>query len=221
MPYFKVRNENRLIVSNFKVMFSSLKQERSLKKIKRYEAFFYTKTSKPSLHMVVRNPYHRALSFYKDKFKSIPLNNRENPTFKWEKPQRVFFPLLGVTNNNTTQDIADLLTNVSFKTFVSMLTQIYAIDEHINPQCWILNHPNYKLLKTLVTPEEYLSIYKMENLTEMVDFRFLTGCSLNQKCNNTQSINIEEDIDHDSIANLNRIYQQDFKMFGYSMKSVV
>ena len=38
MPFFKIKDENKLVITNFKVMFTSFKQTSNFIKIKRMEA---------------------------------------------------------------------------------------------------------------------------------------------------------------------------------------
>ena len=96
MPFFKIKDENKLVITNFKVMFTSFKQTSNFIKIKRMEAKRQIKFNKPDIFFTVRNPYKRVNSFFLDKFRNIPLNAKLDSSFKWERPQRVFFPLMGL-----------------------------------------------------------------------------------------------------------------------------
>jgi hypothetical protein len=219
MPYFNVRHSNALVVTNFKVMFSSFKKTANFDKIKRYKAHLLIKHSRPQVHFTVRDPYQKALSLYKDKFQKIPQNADLTKPFKWEKPQRVFFPAMGLsTKHNSNLDIQQALINTSFDEFVQLLAKCYWKDEHIQPQHWILHHPNYLLLKNLGIPAERLSVYKMDQADDMEAFAQATGFDFSNRANSTGKIKTPEKISPESLQTINHIYQQDFVDFDYKMR---
>ena len=112
MPYFSVSDSNKLVVTNYKVMFSSLKKTPSFNKIKRYRAKLIINYSDPLVYFTVLDPYQKAISFYKDKFQKIPQNADLTHPFKWEKSQLVFFPLMGLcVKNNSNLEIQQALLN--------------------------------------------------------------------------------------------------------------
>ena len=219
MPYFSVSDSNKLVVTNYKVMFSSFKKTPQFNKIKRYKAKLIINHSDPQVYFTVRDPYQRAISFYKDKFQKIPKNADLSKPFKWEKPQRVFFPLMGLSvKKNSPQEIQQALLNTSFDDFVELLANCYQQDEHIHPQHWILNNPQYWVLKDLGIKPERLSIYKMDRAEEMEAFANATGFDFAQRANSTGKIKAPQTISSQSLASLNSIYQQDFVSFGYDMR---
>lgn len=219
MPYFSVSDSNKLVVTNYKVMFSSFKKTPNFNKIKRYRAKLIINYSDPQVYFTVRDPYQKAISFYKDKFQKIPQNADLSQPFKWEKPQRVFFPLMGLcVKNNSNLEIQQALLNTSFDDYVALLANCYQLDEHIHPQHWILNNPQYWVLKDLGIKPERLSIYKMDRAEEMEAFANATGFDFAQRANSTGKIKAPQTISRQSLASLNSIYQQDFVSFGYDMR---
>lgn len=216
MPFFKVEHENRIIITNFKVMFTSFKYTQNLRKIKRYKAYFNIMLTAPDVYFTARNPYAKAMSFYKDKFQKIPARVDTTKNFKWEKPQRVFFPLLGLdTRKNSTAEIKQTLLSTSFESYVDMLSHVYHLDEHINPQHWILNHPHYLMFKNLGISKSKLQIFQIENKLQMQKFSTLTHFDINQKANNTHEVVQEDIIGQVELDKLNQIYAEDFAYFGY------
>ncbi len=219
MPYFSVADSNKLVVTNFKVMFSSFKKTPNFNKIKRYKAKLIINYSDPQVYFTVRDPYQKAISFYKDKFQKIPQNADLSQPFKWERPQRVFFPMMDLSvKNNSNQEIQQALLNTSFDDFVSLLASCYQLDEHIHPQHWILNNPNYFMLKDLGIKPQRLSIYKMDRPEEMEAFAGATGFDFAQRANSTGKIKTPQTISSQSLDSLNQIYQRDFAAFGYEMR---
>lgn len=220
MPYFTVGNSNKLVVTNFKVMFSSFKKTPNFNKIKRYKTRLIIKYARPEVYFTVRDPYQKAISLYKDKFQKIPLNIDLSKPFKWEKPQRVFFRYMGLSlKHNSDQEIQQALINTSFDEYVTLLEQCYWQDEHIQPQHWILNHPNYWLLKDLGTDPARLNIYKMDRAEEMETFALATGFDFSNRANSTGSIKPPPAISPESLRIINNIYGEDFTIFGYEMRT--
>ena len=219
MPYFTVDNSNRLVVTNFKVMFSSFKKTPNFTKIKRYKTRLLTKYSRPEVHFTVRDPYQKAISLYKDKFQKIPQNIDLSKPFKWEKPQRVFFPYMGLSlKHNSDLEIQQALINTSFDDYVKLLEKCYWQDEHIQPQHWILNHPNYWFLKDLGADPARLNIYKMDRPEEMEAFASATGFDFSNRANSTGAIKPPPAISTESLQIINSIYSEDFAAFGYERK---
>ena len=81
MIHFFHKKNKILVSTNLKVMYSSLKQTDSLVEIK-YKKFLFLKITnifKVKHYLLVRNPYTRIVSFYKNKFQATPKRafNRE------------------------------------------------------------------------------------------------------------------------------------------------
>ena len=192
MPFFKIKDENKLVITNFKVMFTSFKQTSNFIKIKRMEAKRQIKFNKPDIFFTVRNPYKRVNSFFLDKFRNIPLNAKLDSSFKWERPQRVFFPLLGLPiRASNHEQIRSKLLETSFKQYIEMLQRIHQVDEHINPQSWILDHPQYFFFQSLDIDLKSIKIIRIENKAEMEFFSNQTGFNVQKKANTTSAIKEE------------------------------
>lgn len=161
MPYFRVHDSHKLVLTNFKVMFTSFTETSNFTKIKRYKAYLLLKQNDTQVHFTVRDPYQKAISLYKDKFQFTPLNADLTKPVKWEKPQRIFFPTMGLsTKRDSDQKIQETLMNTSFDEFVQLLKKCYWRDEHTQPQHWILDHPRYLLFKKLHVNQKRLTITK-------------------------------------------------------------
>ncbi len=219
MPYFRVHDSHKLILTNYKVMFSSFSETSNFTKIKRYKAYFLLKRDRTHVHFTVRNPYQKAISLYKDKFQSTPLNADLTKPVKWEKPQRIFFPIMGLsTKRDSDQKIQETLINTSFDEFVELLSKCYWLDEHTQPQHWILDHPRYLLLKKLHVNQNQLTVYKMEEIGELNAFATSTGFDNSKHANSTAQITTPKAFSPESITIINNIYKQDFADYGYQMR---
>ena len=219
MPYFSVISSNKLVITNFKVMFSSFKKSPKFKKLKRFEARLLIACAKPQVYFMVRDPYQKAISFYKDKFQKIPHQADLSKPFKWEKPQRVFFPSLGLcVKKNSPEEIKQRLIGTSFDEFVEMLAQCYHLDEHIHPQQWIMDNPVYSFLKTLGLKKHKVTILKMDCAEDISKFVEATQFDFSQRANSTDKIAAPKRINDHSLTILNNIYRQDFEDLGYPMQ---
>jgi|TARA_B110000285_G_scaffold35794_1_gene38587 hypothetical protein len=218
VPFFKVRNKKILLITNFKVMFSSFKRTENFIKLKRAEAFLRIAYTNPLVYFTVRDPYERVASFYKDKFQQHPAKYSLGSSFRWETPQKIFFPLLGLNNKTSNEEIREALLGTSFEMFIDMLAQCYHLDEHVNPQHWILNHPQYRFFKNLNVHEKQLSVFKIENLSHMSEFSYLTGFDSNVSMNSTKKLNADCSMNNEMLKKINSIYANDFKYYGYKLR---
>ena len=219
MPYFRVHDSNQLVLTNFKVMFTSFSKTSNFTKIKRYETYFRLKQNHTQVHFTVRDPYQRAISLYKDKFQSTPRNADLTKPVKWEKPQRIFFPSMGLSaRRDSDQKIQEALINTSFDEFVSLLKQCYWLDEHTQPQHWILDHPRYLLFKKLHVNQSQLTVYKMDEAEELDAFAASTGFDNRKRANSTAAITTPKEFSRESIKTINSIYENDFVDYGYEVR---
>ena len=219
MPFFKVKDENKLVITNFKVMFTSFKETPQFVKIKRLEAKRRIKFNQPEIFFTVRNPYNRVTSFFLDKFRNIPLSVNPDSSYKWERPQRVFFPLLGLPiRASDVNEVRDRLLNTSFSDYIMMLHRIHEVDEHVNPQSWILNHPRYYFAQSLDLELKDINCIKIEDSKEMTSFADSTGFNLKKKANSTSKFDEDLSFSGEHLEIVNNIYSEDFINFGYKKR---
>ncbi len=219
MPYFRVHDSHKLVLTNFKVMFTSFTETNNFTKIKRYQAHFLLQQDRTQVHFTVRDPYRKTMSLYKDKFQWTPLNADLTKPVKWEKPQRIFFPFMGLsTKRDSDQKIQETLVNTSFDEFVELLAQCYWHDEHSQPQHWILDHPRYVLFRKLHLNPNRLTLYKMEEPEELDAFALSTGFDNSKRVNSTAQITTPKALSPESIKTINNIYKKDFADYGYQMR---
>jgi len=121
----------------------------------------------------------------------------------------------------TLSDWADHLTTAfpeaRIKKYIEMLQRIHQVDEHINPQSWILSHPQYFFFQSLDIDQKNIKIIRIENKTEMDFFSDQTGFNLQKKANNTSAIKEEINLKGKYLKIINDIYAEDFVNLGYSM----
>ena len=216
MPYFRVHDSHKLVLTNFKVMFTSFTETSNFTKIKRYKAYLLLKQRFAEVHFTVRDPYQKVISLYKDKFQYTPLNSDLTKPVKWEKPQRIFFPIMGLsTKRHSDQQIKETLMNTPFDEFIELLKKCYWLDEHTQPQHWILDHPRYLLFKNLKVDLDRLSIYRMDQPSELNAFAESTGFDNRKHANSTAEIATPKAMSAESLKTINSIYEKDFIDYGY------
>lgn len=84
---------------------------------------------------IVRHPELRTVSFFVDKFRIQP-GLFESQGFQWQQCHKVFFPVIGVTKEDSDSQIAERFMEMSFDRFIESLPDLFAQDAHSCPQAW-------------------------------------------------------------------------------------
>ena len=163
--------------------------------------------------------FEKKLELLQNQVITLKENNAKlDSSFKWERPQRVFFPLLGLPiRASNHEQIRSKLLETSFKQYIEMLQRIHQVDEHINPQSWILDHPQYFFFQSLDIDLKSIKIIRIENKAEMEFFSNQTGFNVQKKANTTSAIKEEINLKGKYLKIINDIYAEDFVNLGYSM----
>lgn len=138
MPHFYCDSQNTYVSTNFKVMWSTLKNREELRKIRGVSLFFQKLKENMGIaregkhYLLVRDPYARVESFFRDK-----LRKHVDDSAKWQRSQRIFFPLLGLNKNLPPRQIQEALQAFSFEHFIKALPRVYRKDPHLYPQHWV------------------------------------------------------------------------------------
>ena len=136
MIHFFHKKNKILVSTNLKVMYSSLSHTDSLVEIK-YKKFLFLKIInifKVKHYLLVRNPYTRIVSFYKNKFQAIPKRAFNREFLKFEGIEKLFFTHLNINSDDSNDVIASKLCSLSFVDFIRLLPQYYQRDFHMHPQ---------------------------------------------------------------------------------------
>ena len=101
---------------------------------------FFLKTIICSLEI----PYRKIISFYKDRFYSVSLMQKNDPCYPWQHVQKMIFPYLGIDEKRDSREQILEKWNISFVDFVTnILPKTYKKDHHLTPQHWIF-YPSKK-----------------------------------------------------------------------------
>jgi hypothetical protein len=225
MPVFKIKNKNLYLLTNYKVMYSTLKHQKDLerilisKKIKRsiiLNTFWF---SKVKFYFIVRNPYDKIESFFREKFRKS-LNYYDENGF-WQDSQIVFFPFLDIQDSMTAVLIKEKLRSTSFTEMISILPKIYMLDGHLTPQ-WTKKRICYKLLnRNFYFAIKTKKTFKLESQKDLKELNNIFNINTDLRINATSSIKealIWSKADRDIVED---IYKEDFKLFNYKKKNQI
>ena len=223
MLIFKMKHEDRYLVTNYKVMFTTLKQQPNLAQIqisKRLAATILLnrlRLNRDQFYLLVRNPYNRIESFFKDKFRQCVRSNEEKG--KWQSCQKIFFPGLGLDDSMAPSMIAQKLLQTTFKEFVSLLDETYQKDAHLFPQYRAL-YVERKVTPKIKLPIRYHKIYKMESAKDLMVLGELFNINIETKSNTTTSVNELIQWGVNEIKVVDKLYLKDFWKFNYKTKNL-
>ena len=197
MPHFYNKKEKYYISVNFKVMYSSMRIQKHLKKVK---PFWLKLSSKPK-YVVGRDPYTRLESFYRDK-----LNKDLDKTSYWLRSQKIFFKPLGIKKSASKEQKYNSLKNINFQEFIQFLPEVYMNNRHL--------HPQYKIFKSLNVAKKF----KMESKEDRDYIEQHLKLDLSKKANTTQKSKFDLQWNQNMINIVNKLYHQDFEYFNYTKK---
>lgn len=177
-------------------MYSTLRTQKHLKKVKLFRLLL----SKKNKYILVRNPYERLESFYRDKLGKDLVESK-----KWARSQKIFFKPLGVEKKGT-QEKFNALNNVTFESFVKLLPEIYTKNRHLHPQNRLFKNISHKRVLYMEKKEDLL--FMAENL----------HLDLNIKANTTDKSKHHLEWTPQMVSVVNKLYANDFKLYNFESK---
>jgi hypothetical protein len=162
---------------------------------------------------LLRNPYDRIFSLFKDKFRIVPARI-SNQDFKWQPIHHIIFPFIGVGDGMTNEQIAEKILNMSIDDFIDFLPRIYLSEGHLIPQkltsAFRIKNGFYYPLRI----NKYLKIEEdKEEIGELLNLNFFTA-----RRNVTNSSIDKFELSEKSIRTINRLYEGDFKLGDYEIR---
>ena len=220
MPLFKKDNEEIYLICNYKVMYSTLSKSALLRcsnrRLARIIVWDRFRLKPTQIHLIVRNPYDRLESFFRDKLRQNCIRKTNEDAPCWQDVQKLFFAPLRISDSMPTAQISETLMSVSFSRFVSMLPEIYNKDRHLQPQFWKLLFPSDTRARfRLQIP--VLNTYRIESSTDLKILQKKFTICLDDKKNSTESIRESVQIEWRASERkiVNEIYAKDFQYFNY------
>ena len=222
MIFFKKKTEELYLVTNFKVMFSTLMEQESLERVplsvglilKLFLNCFHL--NKTPFYLLVRDPYARLESFFKNKFRST-ISKIQN-TEKWQYCHEIFFSHIRLDTTMSPAVIAEKLQGLTFPTFISLLPATYRKDGHLHPQHWMTSLQVGKWNLGIGMPIKFKAIFKMESEKDRQKMAALFQLNLNIKENTTESVDVSINWTQEEYHLVNKLYNKDFSYFFYEKK---
>jgi len=210
MPHLVNVESSFYLTTNFKVMWSTLRLQDSLTRRNKKQLLKEKLIEKLSLkasknhYFLVRNPYTRLESFFKDK-----MRKNVSPDVPWQICQKLFFHHLGITDTHNDDDIAEKLKSFSFESFIHILPKVYVTDMHLHPQFWT----TYLGIRNWGWPLQFDQIFKIESDLEELKNTCQIDLSIIQ--NDTKKIKEEITWTKEMKDIVKKTYHEDFKRYGY------
>ena len=230
MIAFQHKSTGRYLLTNYKVMFSSLDHQPNSKRVGKL-AFFWASISKRlaisklRCVVVVRNPYDRVTSFYKDKFVRAEdyrlWMQGQGMSQSWQQSTQLFFPYLGLDSSMDPKSVSERLSVVTFEEFMEILPKVYLQDGHLTPQ-YLAGAFSFRFLSYRISfrlPLYVERIYKMESLEDIESLSKDFQLELKTKVNTTEKVEESITWTPSSIKTVKRLYARDFKRFGYERRT--
>lgn len=224
MNIFKNRIEDAYLVTNLKVMYSTLTMQENMEEVGKDLALIqrvllkHLGVSKFRFDLIVRNPYDRLESFFKNKFrKSLP---KILATGEWQHCHEIFFEHFALDARSPSELVVDKLSKVSFEEFVRLLPYTYTRDGHLYPQHWALGLYYRKGRVKMGLPIPYEDTFHMESEEDLLRAASLYSLDLSIRENSTASVKACVEWTADAVNVVNELYAKDFDSFGYKRRFV-
>lgn len=218
MWIFRSKIRNCYLAANPKVLTQTLLRQKNLIRFtskRRYVHFLLKEVSieaGPEYIMLVRNPFKRVESYFREKLRQKVRLVFDQPPYVLKRHQTIFYPYLGLTEEDSLQKKHDRLLALDFKSFVRALPDVFAVEDHLAPQT--RNFSRSILGKSFTMKmNRYVQI---ERKSEMEDLARYLGLDLSIRLNSSADINEPIVWDDESVEIIKRIYEDDFTTFGYS-----
>jgi hypothetical protein len=210
--YFQDRARTYFLITNFKVLYSTLKRQDNLVIAEASATNDLLYSPHIKRYLLVRNPYDRAESFYRDKFVLYPRGVAFRDDFRWQHCQRIFFDELNLTGKSF-EEIKKGLITTSFKQFIHLLPLKYRTDAHLIPQATAFNFAAEGKMHSI----QFDRILKIEDDDSMDFLSDHLGIDVSIVENCTKSSNISTDWDPELRKVMLETYKDDFNLLAYDM----
>lgn len=223
MVIFKKRDKNIFLITNQKVMFSTLKNQNNLVKVSSFKNLMvYAMISwiwpKSKFYLVVRNPFDRIASFYRSKFIKAEENRIwmiQNEKGNWQKCTEHFFPYLHINTNLNPELVSKTLKSTKFEKMISILPKVLNKDKHTRPQ-YHARKISFRMFGfNFSSPIRFEKIFKIENKEDLKKIEEIFDINLSKKHNSTENIDSDIFLSNNSLKTIVNIYRKDFKIFEY------
>ena len=216
MPIFVNYKKKIFVLTSYKVGQTTLKrlgEEQDLKYLNHKIDFriykHFLKHINFKKYQLIRHPYNRFVSLFKDKFRVQP-NKFQDEYCNWQPIHYLIMPYLGLDKNATNNHISETFLNLNINDFVLLLPKIYLLEGHLTPQ---KHTSSLKIINSFYLPIRIDKFLKIEENQEGISK--ITGVDFNIKRNVTNSSDLLTGLNSKSYVILNSIYKRDFTLGNY------
>jgi len=216
MPRFINKKRNYYLSTSPKVLYTTMTFQEELNELTNMQFLEYllwdtVRGIHRPQYMLVRNPYDRLVSCFADKFRRSPL--KRTPEEGWQSCQRLYFPFLGLSEQDEFEKIRDRLLKVTFSEFMHILPNVIRKEGHFWPQSWMLRARLKKI--PITTTLKINRFYRIETDLQKVEFEL--GLDTSFKMQQSEHGPSDEYFNKKLTAIANNLYRADFS-FGYNIK---
>ena len=161
---------------------------------------------------IVRNPYTRLESFFRDKFRQDPVTKLRTYD-ELQRCQRSFCADLQIAPTDAPQAIREKLIGLSFAQFVHLLPKVYQQDGHLHPQVQMTT----MRFRGAAVQLHFDRVLKIESVADRAYLQNVLAIDLSAKVNNTKQVAWSSPWQPTLYALVNELYQADFTTFQYEM----
>lgn len=220
MWVFKTKFSDSYLAANPKVLTQTLLRQSNIERFKsksRYLHFFLKEIHVklgPEYVMLVRNPYFRVESYYREKLNLKVRQVLDVDPYILKRHQQIFYPVAGIKESDTLETKRDRLLALDFKTYVKTIPSVYEVEDHLAPQTYNFTRRIFGISRTMKM-NKYVHI---EHTRDMVWAANYFKLDLSIRVNESTSTAVNIEWDRECIEITQRIYQKDFETFGYPME---
>jgi len=219
MPHFVNASKHYFISTNYKVLYSLLYSQPALQEIRMDVLGQHYRSNQVTPgwlghFLIVRDPYTRLESFFKDKFRQDPVVTLRGYD-QLQRCHRFFCSYLRIDPADSPMTIREKLLRLSFEQFVHLLPTVYLLDGHLHPQV------NIMTIRFRGAPIQlkFNRILQIESAADLAYLQDELAIDVSKKINNTNQVAWSPPWHPDLRAVVNDLYKADFATFQYEMRT--
>ena len=164
-------------------------------------------------YVIVRNPYHRFLSLFSDKFRKQPQRILDG-LHSWENVHTCLFPHLNIKPADPDKTIASKFLDMTISDLIKLIPLVIKEDQHFMPQTVT---SQFRLFDVFPLNIRINGFFRIED--QLVELSELTGIDFGVKKNTSNSKQLKDKLSGKDFLVLNKFYKNDFLLGNYTMVS--
>lgn len=217
MPHFHNPTGGYCLSNSLKVMYSLLSSQAGLQPLSSQKFslghYLRLRSRQPKMphYLLVRHPYRRVVSAYKNKLLGLA-HHAPEPWKEMEKVRQHIVLLLGLSPDTAPEAMHEALLAVSFGRFVAMLPSLSLLDPHFSPQknsAWVFAR-NRPLFLYPIT-----RLLHMESPRDLAFMQDKLGIDVSNKENSSDHHQLSDPWSFTLKGVVRRVYREDFEYFSF------